>query len=43
MPFIDSKITIPVKPETKEKIKTELGKAITALHKTETYLMVGQA
>ena len=41
MPFIDSKITIPVKPETKEKLKTELGKAITALHKTETYLMVG--
>ena len=41
MPFIDSKITIPVNPETKEKLKTELGKAISALHKTETYLMVG--
>lgn len=41
MPFIDSKITVPVTPEKKEKIKSELGKAITTLHKTETYLMVG--
>lgn len=30
-----------VTAEEKEKIKTELGKAITTLHKTETYLMVG--
>lgn len=41
MPFIDSKITVPVPTEKKEKIKSELGKAITTLHKTETYLMVG--
>ena len=41
MPFIDSKITVPVTAEEKEKIKSELGKAITTLHKTETYLMVG--
>ncbi len=41
MPFIDSKITVPLTAEEKEKIKTELGKAITTLHKTETYLMVG--
>ena len=41
MPFIDSKVTSAVSPETKEKIKSELGKAITALHKSETYLMVG--
>ncbi len=41
MPFIDSKITVSVTPEKKEKIKSELGKAITTLHKTETYLMVG--
>ena len=41
MPFIDSKITLPVPPEKKEKIKSELGKAIGTLHKTETYLMVG--
>lgn len=41
MPFIDSKITVPVTAEEKEKIKSELGKAVTTLHKTETYLMVG--
>ncbi|MBE5039490.1 phenylpyruvate tautomerase MIF-related protein [Ructibacterium gallinarum] len=41
MPFIDSKITVPVTEKEKEKIKAELGKAITTLHKTETYLMVG--
>lgn len=41
MPFIDSKITVPVTAEDKEKIKAELGKVITTLHKTETYLMVG--
>ena len=41
MPFIDSKITVPVSPEMKEEIKTELGKLITTLHKSETYLMVG--
>ena len=41
MPFIDSKITLPVTAQTKDKIKSELGSAISALHKTETYLMVG--
>ena len=41
MPFIDSKITVALTPEKKEKIKSELGKAVTILHKTETYLMVG--
>ena len=41
MPFIDSKITVPVTPEVKEEIKTELGKLITTLNKSETYLMVG--
>lgn len=41
MPFIDSKLTAAITEEQKEKIKSELGKAITALHKTETYLMVG--
>ena len=30
MPFIDSKIAIPVKPETKEKIKAELGNTTPA-------------
>lgn len=41
MPFIDSKITMTVTEEKKEKIKSELGKCITTLHKTESYLMVG--
>ena len=41
MPFIDSKITVKVSEEQKEEIKTELGKLIATLNKTETYLMVG--
>jgi phenylpyruvate tautomerase PptA (4-oxalocrotonate tautomerase family) len=41
MPFIDSKISLPVAPEVKEELKSELGKLITTLHKSETYLMVG--
>ena len=41
MPFIDSKITMKVSPEKKETLKSELGKAVSILHKTETYLMVG--
>ena len=41
MPFIDSKITVPVTPQVKEEIKSALGRMITTLHKSETYLMVG--
>ncbi|SCW41103.1 Macrophage migration inhibitory factor (MIF) [Ruminococcaceae bacterium YRB3002] len=41
MPFIDLKITVPVDEKIKEELKSDLGLAITALHKTETYLMVG--
>ena len=41
MPFIDSKITVPVSAEVKEYLKTELGKLIQTLGKSETYLMVG--
>ena len=41
MPFIDSKITVSVSEEKKEKIKSEFGKAISILHKPESYLMVG--
>lgn len=41
MPFIDSKITLPVSASVKEELKSELGKLITTLHKSETYLMVG--
>ncbi len=41
MPYIDSKVTTKVSAEQKEKIKSELGKYIATLHKSETYLMVG--
>ena len=41
MPFIDTKVTMKVSPEKKETIKQEMGKRISALNKTETYLMVG--
>ena len=41
MPFIDSKVTVKVSDREKEEIKTELGKLITTLNKSETYLMVG--
>ncbi len=41
MPFIDSKITIPVTFELKEELKSEFGKLINTLGKSETYLMVG--
>ena len=41
MPFIDSKITTPVSSEVKEELKSELGKLISTLGKSETYLMVG--
>ncbi|MBQ1902590.1 MAG: hypothetical protein II169_08610 [Lachnospiraceae bacterium] len=41
MPFIDSKITTEISSQVKEELKTELGKIITTLNKSETYLMVG--
>ena len=41
MPFIDSKIAGAVTSEQKEKIKSKLGKAVSLLNKSETYLMVG--
>ena len=41
MPFIDSKLTVTLTAEKKEAIKQKLGKAVSILHKGETYLMVG--
>ena len=41
MPFIDSKLTVKLDEDKKEKIKQKLGKAVSVLHKSETYLMVG--
>ncbi|HIV44043.1 MAG TPA: hypothetical protein H9996_07570 [Candidatus Faecalibacterium avium] len=40
MPFIDLRTTVPTAPQQREALKTAFGQAITALHKTETYLMV---
>ena len=37
MPYIEAKLTTPVTPAQQE----GFGRAVTALHKTETYLMVG--
>ena len=41
MPFINSKITVPLSEEKKDTLKTELGKAISLLGKPESYLMLG--
>ena len=41
MPFIDSKVTMKISEAQKEEIKSELGRLITTLNKSETYLMVG--
>lgn len=43
MPFIDVKVTTPTTAPQKEAIKTALGQAVSALRKTESYLMVGIA
>lgn len=42
MPYIDSKISVPVSDKQKETLKTELGKIITCIPgKSENFLMVG--
>ena len=41
MPFIDSKITLPVSQEKREVLKAELGKAVSILSKPESFLMLG--
>lgn len=41
MPFIDSKITVPVTEEKREAIKSKLGQAVSILNKPESFLMVG--
>ena len=40
MPFIDSKVTLKISMQQKEEIKSEFGKLIETLNKSETYLMV---
>ena len=41
MPFIDAKLTVKVDGNKKEELKSEFGKMISTLHKSESYLMVG--
>ena len=41
MPFIDSKLTLPVSQEKRDTIKSELGKAVSILNKPESFLMIG--
>ncbi len=41
MPFIDSKVTVALDAAKKESIKQKLGRAVSRLHKSESYLMVG--
>lgn len=41
MPMINAKITLPVSKEKREELKSELGKAVEVLGKTESYLMLG--
>lgn len=42
MPYIDSKVTVTLSEEKKEKLKSELGKIITLIPgKSESYLMLG--
>ena len=38
MPFIDSKITVPVTPEKKENIKSRFGEAVRLLNKSRLIL-----
>lgn len=41
MPFIDCKLSQQLSDDQKEALKTELGKAVDIIHKSESYLMVG--
>ncbi len=41
MPFIDAKISLNISQEKKDSLKSRFGKAVSVMHKTEQYLMVG--
>ena len=41
MPFIDVKLSKKITDDEKEQLKSDLGKSISAMHKPESYLMVG--
>lgn len=41
MPFINTKYSQEITPEQEEQLKTELGKAVCIIGKTENWLMLG--
>lgn len=41
MPFIDSKITLPLSDADKETIKSQLGSTMVLINKPENFLMLG--
>ena len=41
MPFINTKVTVPLSEEKKDILKAEFGKAISIIGKPESYLMLG--
>lgn len=41
MPFINTKVTVPLSEEKKDILKSEFGKAISIIGKPESYLMLG--
>jgi phenylpyruvate tautomerase PptA (4-oxalocrotonate tautomerase family) len=41
MPFIDCKLSKKISEEQKTQLKEQFGKAISLMHKPESYLMVG--
>lgn len=41
MPFIESKISVAITKQQEEEIKSKLGKAVSVLGKSESWLMVG--
>lgn len=41
MPFIDVKLSKKITDAEKEQLKSDLGKAVSVMHKPESYLMVG--
>ena len=41
MPFIDVKLSKKITDSEKEQLKSDLGKAVSIMHKPESYLMVG--
>ncbi len=41
MPYIEAKVTVPVTEKKLEALKARFGRAVSLIHKPESYLMVG--